>query len=127
MRSLLRLGSSALLLVAIMVLGSLVMWVGIPLAWLWIASQLEASTNSLGAAVVVALVGVILSIILIVALLNWLSDRHRRLRIARGHADSGPVVLEAVLVTSAVVVVVGFGVWFLLFAGSSPIPIGINP
>ena len=121
-----RLGESALVLVLIMVLGSLVLWVGVPLGWLWVASQIEASTGSLGAALLAALMGVVVSIAVVVIVLTWLSNKHRELRIARGHEDSGHLVLEVVMVTSAGVTLVGFGAWFLLFAGSSPIPVNLS-
>jgi hypothetical protein len=126
MRKLLQLGSSGLVLLLMMLFGGLVLWVGIPLAWLWIGSQIQAVTGSLGAAVGAMLVGVVASILLVVPVLGWLSNKHRALLLARGHEDSGHQALEVVLVTSAAVAVVAFGAWFLLFAGSSPIPIGIN-
>jgi hypothetical protein len=125
-RGLLRLGASALLLVAIMFLGSLALWVGIPLGWLWIASQIEASTSSLGAAVATAMIGVVASIFVVVALLSRLSDAYRRQRVARGLEDTGHFALEVVMVTSAAVAVVAFGAWFLLFSGSSPIPVQVS-
>jgi hypothetical protein len=127
MRTLLRLGSSALVLVLIMFLGSLVMWVGIPLGWLWVASQVQAATDSLGAALGAGMLGVLVSLAVVVPLLGWLNDQHRALRVARGHDDTGNLVLEVVIVTSAGVAVVGFSAWFLLFSGANPIPLGINP
>jgi hypothetical protein len=36
------------------------------------------------------------------------------------------VVLEGVLVVSAGLTIVAFGVWFLFLAGTSPVPIGIH-
>jgi hypothetical protein len=35
-------------------------------------------------------------------------------------------MLEGVLVVSAGVTLVVFGIWFLFFAGASPVPIGIQ-
>ena len=121
-----RLGASALVLVAMMFVGSLVLWVGIPLAWLWVASQIQGATGNLGAALGAAMFGVLVSIAAVVALLSWLSDLHRRQRVARGLDDTGHVALEAVLTTSAAIVLVVFCVWFFLFAGTSPIPINIS-
>ena len=126
MRAVLRLGESALVLVLIMVVGSLVLWLGVPLGWLWIASQVQAATGSLGVALTVALVGVVLSIAVLVALLTWLSNRHRSLRVARGRDDTGHLMLEVVMVVSAGVVLTAFAVWFLLFSGSSPIPLDLS-
>ena len=35
-------------------------------------------------------------------------------------------MLETVLVVAAGITIVAFGVWFLLFAGASPVPLGMN-
>ncbi len=126
MRGLLRLGSSALLLVMIMFAGGLVLWVGIPLAWLWIASQIQSTTDSLGAALGAALFGVIASIALMIPVLGWLSNKHRQTQIARGQDDTGHLVLEIVMVTSAGLAIILFGAWFFLISGSSPIPLGLH-
>jgi hypothetical protein len=119
---LLRLGSSALVLVGLMLAGSVVLWVAIPVLWLWVASRIESATGSLGAAVGVAFVGVVVSIALMVPVLSWLSNKHREQRVARGYEDTGHLALEVVIVTSAGVAVAAFGAWFLLLSGSSPIP-----
>jgi hypothetical protein len=125
-RKLVQLGSSGLVLLLIMLIGGLVLWVGIPLAWLWIGSQIQAATGSLGAAVGAMMLGVVASIALLIPVLGWLSNKHRSLLVARGQPDNGHLALEVVLVASATIAVVLFAAWFLLFAGSSPIPIGIN-
>ncbi len=45
MRELLRTGIGALLVVLIMLIGSLVMWIGAPLLWLWVGGQIEGATS----------------------------------------------------------------------------------
>ena len=125
-RRLLRTGSGAALLVAIMVVGSIVLWVGTPLAWLWVGGQVQGVTGSLGAALAVAFAGVILTVTLLASLLSRLSDGYRVNRIARRGEDPGHVLLESVLVVSAGVSLAVFAVWFLVFAGASPAPIGIS-
>src|SRR5919198_1120316 len=102
MRDRLRTGESALLVVLILLTGSIVLWLGIPLAWLWIASQITGVTGSLGAGIGVALFGMPISVVLMARLLTWLSDKYRALRVARGLEDMGPPVLETVMVVSAV-------------------------
>jgi hypothetical protein len=125
-RDLLRAGSSAIVVVLMMLAGGLVLWIGIPLAWLWIGSQVQAETGSLGAAIGSMMVGVVASIILMIPVLTWLSNKHRDLRVARGLDDVGHFALEVVMVTSATLAVVGFGVWFFLFSGASPVPINLR-
>ncbi|MDQ6607373.1 MAG: hypothetical protein M3Z06_12600 [Actinomycetota bacterium] len=126
MRELLRTGSGAVVVVLIMFIGSLVLWIGTPLAWLWIGSQIQGSTSSLGAALGVMFVGVIVTISALAMILSKLSNVYRANRIARGLDDPGHFVLEGVLVVSAGVTLTAFAVWFFLFAGASPVPIGIQ-
>jgi hypothetical protein len=126
MRGLLRAGASAILLVLIMFLGSLVLWLGTPLLWLWIGSQIQGSTQSLGTALGVMAIGVVVTISVLAILLQRLSDVYRRSRMARGLDDPGHFVLEGVLVVSAAISLTGFVIWFFLFAGASPVPIGIQ-
>ena len=126
MRALLRTGTGAVVLLAIMILGSIVLWVGCPLLWLWIGSQVQGHTQSLGDALAVAFVGVVISIVLLASVLSRLSDVYRANRMARGYGDPGHVVLETVLVVSAAITMSAFAVWFLFFAGAAPAPIGIQ-
>lgn len=123
MRNLWRSGETAALLIAITLTGSVVLWVGVPVLTLWIASRVQAETDSLGAAVGAALMAAPIAIALVWMLLGWLSDRHRALRIARGYEDTGHFAVEVVVVVSAVLTFIGFTIWFVLFSASSPIPI----
>ena len=115
-----------MLVVLIMFIGSLVLWVGTPLLWLWLGSQIQGATDSLGAALGAMFVGVILSIALLASLLARLSDVYRHNCVARGLNDPGDVVLEAVLVVSAGLTLVVFVFWFFFLAGASPVPLGIH-
>ncbi len=126
MRELLRTGAGAILVVLIMFIGSLGLWVGTPLLWLWIGSQIQGATSSLGAAISASFIGVVLTIALVASLLGKLSDVYRSNCLARGLDDPGHVVLEGVLVVSAALTLTAFVVWFFLFAGASPAPIGIQ-
>jgi hypothetical protein len=126
MRDVLRTGTSAIFVVLIMFIGSLVLWIGTPVLWLWVGSQIQGATSSLGAALGAMFIGVVATIGAISAVLVWLSNRYRLNRRARGLADPGHIVLEGVLVVSAAVAIVGFGVWFFFFAGTSPYPLGIS-
>ena len=126
MRELLRTGTGAVLVILIMFIGSLVLWLGTPLAWLWIGSQIQGSTSSLGAALGTMFIGVIVTISGLAMVLARLSNIYRANRVARGLEDPGHFVLEGVLVVSAGVTLTAFVVWFFLFAGASPVPIGIQ-
>ena len=120
MRDLLRAGASAVLVLVLMLGGSLVLWVGVPVGWLYLGSQVQAQTDSVGVALLVMFVGAIASVLAIAAALVWLNRKHVELRESRGLESYGSTVLEAVMVVSATVAVVGFVFWFLIVQGPGP-------
>jgi len=124
-RRVLRASQAAALLIAMMFLGSLVLWIGVPVAWLWIGSQLQNST-SLAMATGAMMIGMLLSVTALLAVLGRLSRQHTEVQERRGVPESEMTALELVLVSSAVVAVVGFFVWFFGFSGSSPMPLHIG-
>ncbi len=126
MRDLLRTGAGAVLVVLIMIIGSLGLWIGTPLLWLWIGSQIQGATASLGAALGAMFIGAVVTIALLAVVLAKISNVYRANRVARGMDDPGHFVLEGVLVVSAGLALAAFVVWFLFFAGASPVPIGIQ-
>jgi hypothetical protein len=126
LRHLLRTGTGAALVLLIMVVGSLVLWIGAPLLWLWVGSQIEGSTASIGEAVGATFLGAVMTIVLVAAILAKLSNVYRSNRIAQGQDDPGHFVLEVVLVVSAGITVAAFVVWFFFFAGAEPLPVGIK-
>jgi uncharacterized membrane protein len=125
-RGLLQAGSSTGFLLAMMFAGSLGLWVGLPVGWLWIGGRVQAATGSLGAAIGVILAGFVTSVVLVVPLLSWLSHRYDAARTARGLDAFGPAALEGVLVVSATVAVVLFAAWFLFLSGAEPIPLKLS-
>ena len=122
-------------LILLMAVGSILLWIGIPLGWLYLVSQLvDSSEPSMGPYVLV-LVGIPATMIAmgkVLAILDRTYGRvtrtapqtraqapwHRSLR-----GDRQPVrahsVLDVVMVASVALAVVCFAVWFFLFAGSS--------
>ena len=120
MRELLRSGASGLMVLFIMVVGSLVLWVGVPAGWLWVGSQIQGSTGNVGTALAAMMAGVVVSVVALAAMLAWLNRMHEEMREARGLAPSSSSVLERVLVITAAFAVVGFTIWFLGFAGPGP-------
>jgi hypothetical protein len=109
-----------------MVLVAIVLWAGVPFGWLWVGSQVQASTDSLGLALLVMAVGVLASIAVLMRLLGWLNLQHIHARERRGLEPYGNVALEGVMVISAGVALVSFCIWFFLFSGSSPIPVNLG-
>lgn len=117
--------------------GCLFLWAGVPLGWLWIGSQIEAAAD-LGIALAAAMAGSITTIILLAWVLGWLNRRHLEWRLRRDPAaaealerasgDERPPggVLEPMIVSSAALAIVLFAIWFLFFAGTSPVPLNIG-
>ena len=113
-------GASAVLTGVIMVGASLLLWIGVPAGWLWVGSQIEGSSGSLGTAIAVMMVGAIVSIVALAWVLGKLNRAHERLREARGATSDAPQLLEVVLVVTAAVALVAFAIWFFVFAGPGP-------
>jgi hypothetical protein len=119
-RNLLRAGASGVLLVLMMFGAGLGLWIGVPLGWLYIGSQVQGATDSVGTAILVMLVGVVVSIVAVVPILGWLNRKHLELRAARGLDTHGQTALEAVMTISVVVAVLAFVVWFFVIVGPGP-------
>lgn len=115
-------GPISAMLVVLMLLGCLALWIAVPLGWLWIGSQIQASA-SLGTALAATMVGVIITVFVMAAVLSWLNRKHAELRESRNLPSSRGGALEPILVTSAGVAALGFAVWFFGFSGASPVPI----
>jgi hypothetical protein len=124
LRGILRAGSSTAFLLLLMFLGSLGLWVGAPLLWLWIGGRIQGSTGSVGGAIAVILIGFLATVFVAVPVLGWLSRRHAEARAARGLDDLGKAVLEGVMVVSATIAALAFAIWFFFFAGAEPVPFG---
>jgi heme/copper-type cytochrome/quinol oxidase subunit 2 len=120
MRNLLRAGASGLILVLMMLGAGLILWIGVPVGWLWVGSQVQGATDSLGTAILVMLVGVVASIVAVVPILGWLNRKHLELRAARGLDTHGQTALEAVMTVSVTIAVIVFVVWFFVIAGPGP-------
>lgn len=120
MRDLLRAGASGVLVLLMMLGAGLVLWIAVPLGWLYIGSHVQGATGSVGTAIGVMLVGVVVSIVAVVPMLGWLNRKHLELRAARGLDTHGQTALEAVMTVSVLVAVLAFVVWFFVIAGPGP-------
>jgi hypothetical protein len=123
----------AALLAVLMLVCALSLWTAIPLAWLWIGSQVAATQfPSLGPYAVVFF-GVLFSILLVAWLLGLMNELYLkltgthsvepiRLGWLRSMRDSqirqAPTLLETVIVGSVLIAAIALTVWFFLYAGS---------
>src|SRR4051794_23475892 len=123
------------LLIAVMAVGSVLLWSGIPGGWLDLASRPAGSPHPSMGPCVLVLGGIRATMIVGGKLLAALDRTYGRVtgtasrarvqarwpRSMRGdrHSTRPRSVLDVVMVCSVALAVVCFAVWFLLFAGSS--------
>lgn len=100
-------GPASAALVVVMLVGCLFLWVGVPAGWLWIGSQIQASA-SLGTALAVTMLGIVVSIVVLMTVLSRLNRWHAELLIRRNRAPNSSA-LEVIMASSAAIAVVGFG------------------
>ena len=123
-------------LIALMAFFSVMLWLGIPIGWLWIGSQVQSNTQSSGfGPYFLVLAGIGVSVFVVTKLLAWLNRTYARVsgaedvvrvrppwyRSMRGEDDSRPPrsVLDVVMVISVSIAVTAMTIWFFFFAGSS--------
>jgi hypothetical protein len=109
-----------------MFLVSAVLWVGTPFGSLWVGSQVQGATDSLGLALLAMVAGFALGVFALLRLLTWLNLQYIHARERRGLEGYDAVTLEAVMSISAGLALVSFCIWFFLFSGSSPVPLNIG-
>lgn len=125
---------AAVLLVLLMAIGSVVMWIGVPLGLIYIASQLADSSRPSAGPYLLIILGLPIGMAIVGKFLGWLDrlhgrltgrheERHRATWLRSMRAERAPNrrggVLDKVMIVSVAVALVTFAVWFFGFAGSS--------
>lgn len=125
----------AIFLVLLMGIGSIVMWLGIPVALVYAASQLaDTSAPTLGPYLLV-FIGLPIGMAIMAKLLGYLDRVHQVytrtnddrpvqapwMRSMRGERGSTRKrgVLDTVMIVSVIAALMLFGLWFFVLAGSS--------
>ena len=123
-------------LIVLMALGSVVLWIGSPIGWLWLASQMQKDTQAAGfGPYLVVLFGIAITAVVLAKLLQRLNRLYGEVsglkepvrivlpwhRSLRGENEGRPprTVLDVVMVISVTIGVVALTIWFFFFAGSS--------
>lgn len=126
---------AAFILALLMAFGSLLMWIGIPATWLWVASQIGDGSSLFS--YLFALLLCPISMVLFAGLLQRLQVLHAR--ISGSMTSAGPAraawlksirgereepqpggLLDLFMVASAVLAVIAFLIWWIAFAGPPP-------
>ena len=121
MRGRRRAGIAAFGVLLVEALGTLLMWVPIPLAWFWIGARVSDETHSIMADGIVVLGGFITCVVLLMKMLARLDEVWVDLRRRAGH-DQRTGALNQVVIASATFGVVGFWVWFHIIENAYIIP-----
>lgn len=123
----------AWLIALVMLLAALSLWTVIPLAWLWIGSQVADSQFPSVGPYAVVFFGALLSILVVAWMLGRLNEAYLKLTGSRtvepirlgwmkSMRDSTrarqTTLLEAVIVGSVLLACVALGLWFFTLAGS---------
>jgi hypothetical protein len=109
-------GSLANMLLAAIALVSVLCWGPIPLACLWIGSQADYLSGSVGIGILVAFAGLFGLLFGALALLRRLDSSWILVRRAAGH-DQRTGALGRVFAITAVVCGVSFAIWFVVIHG----------
>ena len=128
-------GLAKVALIAVMAFGSIFLWIGIPVGWLWIGSQIQSDSGQASFGLYLGiLLGIIVSMVVLGKLLSSLNGVYGRLtgsevvrvrmpwhRSLRGEQEGRPQrqILDVVMVISVMSAGFVFLIWFFFFAGSS--------
>jgi multisubunit Na+/H+ antiporter MnhB subunit len=129
--------AAATLIVILMAFAAMFLWVGIPLGWLWIGSQLvDSSQPSMGPYMVVV-VGIIASVVIDALLISRLNREYERvtgshgrvrmqvpwMKSMRGEREKPREisVLDAIMIGTVTLAGLCALLWFIFLAGS-PLP-----
>ena len=125
----------SLLLIAVMAIGSVMMWIGVPVGLLYVASRVaDSATPSLGPYLLI-FIGLPTGMVIIGKALGFVDRYHGHItgiddgrpqqaawmKSMRGNRERQRrrSVLDTVMVLSVAVCLLAFAVWFFGFAGSS--------
>jgi hypothetical protein len=126
---------AAAFLILLMAIGSVILWLGIPVGWLYLASQLvDTSQPTLGPYILI-IFGIPITMFLFGKALFTLDRVFERVTGRGSETDFRPPwlrsmrgertvsrrlsVLEGVMIVSVSLALICFGIWFFAFAGSS--------
>jgi hypothetical protein len=125
----------AVLLIALMAVGSVILWIGIPVGWIYAVSHMVSSSQPSLGPYVLLIFGIPITMALFGKLLFGLDHVYARvtgqdsevqfrapwLKSMRGERNTARrlTVLEMTMIVSVSIALLGFAIWFFGFAGSS--------
>ena len=106
-------------ILVVMTLVAMSFWGPIPMAWLWIGGQVKYHTDSVSLTIVVAFLGMLLTLLAGLALMKRLDQFWILVRRAAGY-DQRTGIIGPVFAVAAILGVTVFTIWFLFIAGPGP-------
>src|SRR5918994_4818293 len=103
-------------LLSVMIFINLLFWGPLPVAWLWVASQVDYASGSTFLGIVVAFFGLLLTLLAALALMRQLDQVWILVRRAGGHDQRQGTIGRVFAVTSVVGATIFF-VWLILIKG----------
>jgi hypothetical protein len=118
-------GSLAGVMVAAMIVLSLLCWGPIPLACLWVGSQMDYLSGSVGIGILVSFVALFVLLFGTLSLLKRLDQAWILVRRAAGH-DQRTGIMGRIFGTAAVICGLGSAFWFVVIHGPGSITMSGN-
>jgi len=95
-------------------------WGPQPMGWLWVGSQVKYWTNSISAGIVVAFIGMLITLFITLAIAKRVDHAWKLARRAGGYRQERGA-LERIFVVSLVIVGSAFLFWFFIIVGPGPL------
>lgn len=109
----------AALILVVMTIVNLSFWGPIPMAWLWVGSQVQYLTDSVSVGIVLAFLGLMANLLVGLVLLRRLDQVWILVRRAAGHDQRSGMIVR-IFAATCVVGTVAFTFWLLVIAGPGP-------
>jgi len=100
-------------------------WGPLPLAWMWVGSQVDYQSGSTFLGIITAFLGLLFTLMLGLVVVRRIDVTWILVRRAGG-IDQRQGTIGRVFAVASVIGAIAFGTWLLLFSGAEFAPIGIN-
>ena len=100
-------------------------WGPLPLAWMWVGSQVDYQSGSTFLGIITAFFGLLFTLMLGLVVVRRIDVTWILVRRAGG-IDQRQGTIGRVFAVASVIGAIAFGTWLLLFSGAEFAPIGIN-
>jgi hypothetical protein len=115
----------AVALLIAMAIVNLLFWGPLPVAWMWVGSQVDYATSSTFLGIIAAFMGLLFTLLLGLILLRWLDSAWILVRRAAG-VDQREGMLGRIFVVTCGIGTLVFVTWLVVFSGTELYPVGVT-